>query len=192
MIASSLHLLAGSSSSQYFSVGFPRARFSFSSLLYTYILSDDMQSYSFKCNLYVNNFLIYLFFLNLCLKLQTYVSNCLLIPICMSNLRVKLSPKLNSSSILTPNLFQLLHVSWKELYPWVDQVKNLGVILELFFSYSPHIQFSGNCMGSIFQIFSNSDYFYPLDFRHPEAPLSLNYNSFLTSLSDSPNILFST
>lgn len=38
-----------------------------------------MQSHGFQCNLYVNNVVIYIFILNLPLKLQLHKANCLLI-----------------------------------------------------------------------------------------------------------------
>ena len=42
----------------------PSFQFLYSSLFYTYILGDDMQSLSFKCILYANNFSIYIYILN--------------------------------------------------------------------------------------------------------------------------------
>ena len=51
------------------------------SLFYAYILEEHMQSYGIKCNLYANNFLIYIFILNLTFKLQSHISRCHLISI---------------------------------------------------------------------------------------------------------------
>lgn len=78
MVASPLYWLATYFSPQLLTIWMLQVWFLYSSLFYTYTLGYIIQSCGFKCYLYVNNALVYIFILNLSLKLYSHLSDYLL------------------------------------------------------------------------------------------------------------------